>query len=817
MATLLSDLRYALRQLRRTPGFTMVALLTLAVGLGVNAAMFSLVSAVLFRPVQVEEPERLVRIYTSQWERSGIPSRFFGASSLPDFEDFQVALGDVFSGMAAYEQNSLDVVAGEASVRRLVGFVGGDFFGTFRPRVVLGRGLPPSGAGASEGTSGVVIGDELWRSQLDGDPGVLGRRVTIAGEPFTIVGVVSSSSLAPMHDQGVDLLLPMSAYERLFEATQMMQGRDNRWVHVIGRLRDGVPIERAQAALTTAGARISAEHPAESGGRAYTLRSARTMIGFAGESAEQVRTIALLTLGVAGIVLLIVCANVANLLLARASRRAREIAVRLALGAARARILRQLLTESLVLALLGSMLATLIAMWVPDAVRLLPLPAGILPAVDARVLAYTVMLATIAALIFGLAPALHGTRLGAAQTIQRAGGSTITARRSRLRSGLLVSQIALAFVLLVAAGLLTRTMRNMRHADPGFDVESVLVVHLDVDARRLNATAARAAYERVLERVAAVPGVERVALATAIPLGGGGVRSSVSIAGYEPTPLESMELPFNRIAGAYLETMGMPLVAGSALPPSSERETHVLINEALARRYWSGRDPRGSTIRYGDGPSLTVAGIVRDAHFASVTSPPQPMIFRPLETSHFAWSPALHVRAAGDPLAIAAAVRTVVTDAAPELTMLSVQPLAEIAASRAAPTRVAASAMGVFGGLALLLASIGLYGVMAFLVSIRTPEVGIRMALGADRRAVVQLFLREGARVVLAGVAIGTVLALGFTRVMTGSLYGVPSWDPATYLGIATMLIAVALVASWLPARRATAIAPTIALRTEGG
>ena len=817
MAALLSDFRYALRQLRRTPGFTLVALLTLAVGLGVNAAMFSLVNAALFRPIQVAEPDRLVRVYTSQWERSGIPSRFFGGSSLPDFHDLDAALGDVFTGMAAWYQNSVVVGSGAESPRHLAAFVAGDFFGAYRPRLMLGRGVPPSTAAAGERDSWVVISDELWRSLFDGDSAVLGRAVTIADEPFTIVGVVASGSLAPIHDSGPDLVLPMSAYARFYDAAETMRGRDNRWIDIVGRLREGVSVEQAQVAVSAAGARIGAEYPAESGGRAYTVRSARTMAGFAGENAGQVRTIATLTLAVAGVVLLIVCANVANLLLARASRRSREIAVRLALGASRLRILRQLLTESLVLALAGAALAALIAAWVADAVRLLPLPAGILPVVDTRVLGYTAVLAAVSVLVFGLAPALHGTRLGAAQTIQRAGGSTITGRRSRLRTGLLVAQIALAFVLLVATGLLGRTMRNMRQADPGFDVRELLVVHFAVDARQLDAAGARAAYDRVIERVAALPGVERVALATTVPLSGGGARSSVTVTGYEPAPSESMELAFNRISSEYFETMGIPFVAGSGLPRDAERETRIVINEAMSRRYWGGRNAVGATVRYGDGPPLEVAGIVRDAHFSSLTSRPEPMLFRAIGPAHYTWSPALHVRARRDPLDLAAEVRDAALTAAPQLTLLSVRPLAEIAASRAAPTLVAAFAMGVFGALSLVLASIGLYGVMSFLVSMRTPEIGIRMALGADRRAVIWLFLGEGARVVLLGIAIGTLLALSGMRVLTGTLYGVPPWDPPTYLGIAALLAMVALLASWLPARRATTVAPTIALRTDGG
>ena len=817
MVTLLADLRYALRQLRRTPGFTAVALLTLAVGLGVNASMFSVVSAVLFRPIQVEEPERLVRVYTSEWERSGIPSRFFGASSLPDFEDLQAALTGVLSSSTAWVVSSAPVGTGAEATDRITVYVAGDFFAAYAPRMVLGRGLPAAEVMGRDGGRSVVIGDALWQARFDADSGVLGRAIMIADEPFTIVGVASSASLAPMFDQQVELVLPMSAYARVFGSDRTMRARDNRFFHIAGRMRPDVTIGQAQAALTAAGARLSADHRAESGGRAYTLRSARTMIGFAGDNADQMRALAALMLAITGVVLVIVCANVANLLLARASRRAREVAVRLALGAGRGRIVRQLFTESLLLALLGGALATLIALWATDLVRLLPLPAGVLPGVDVRVLGFTLVLAAGSALVFGLTPALHGARLGAAQTIQRAGGTTTTGSRSRLRSALLVAQMALAFVLLVAAGLLGRTLRSMRSADPGFDLQSVLIAQFGFDSRRVDAASARAAYGRVMDRVAAVPGVERLALATRVPMSGGGVRSSVTVSGYEPAPTESMELPFLRVTREYVETMGMRIVAGVSFASVADGAPRVLINQAMARRYWAGRDPLGSTIRYGDGPELVVIGVVADAYFESLTRPPEPMVFQQFGDGDIAWVPALHVRTSGDPSSMAGTVRTLIADLAPELSIGEVRRLDEIAANRAMPSRVAAIAMAIFGALALLLTSIGLYGVMAFLVSLRTPEVGIRMALGADRGAVVSLFLRDGARVALMGIGVGVLLALGVTRVLASALHGVAPWDPVTYAGIALLLAAVAVAASWIPARRASAITPTIALRTEGG
>lgn len=539
MSQLTQDLRLAVRQLVRSPGFAIVALLTLVLGIGVNTTMFTVVSAVLYRPLPVEQPDRLVRIYTSEWEQSGIPTRFFGASSYPDVVDLRTGLSDVLSGLAAFTVAGLGITGDPAGTRLTTAFVTDDFLSIYGVHPTRGRGLASSAQGGDAGSE-VVITDRVWREQLGGTADVLGRSVVLAGDPYTIVGVVPAEALAPLQDQGVDALVSVHAYPRIFAAPELMEERDTRWLDVVGRLRPGVSTENAQDALTVAGQRIGEANPAESGDRRYTLRAAPTLIGFAGSSADDIARMAIIVMIVVGRVLLIACANLANLLLTRASRRRREIAIRLSLGASRARVVRQLLTESLVLAVLGGFLATLAAIWATDLFALLPLPAGIAPTVDVRVLAYTGLIAVAAGFIFGLAPALHGTRAALVHAMQHDGGRTVASGRSRLRTSLVVAQIALSFVLLVSGALLGRTLMAIRSADPGFAAERVLVAGIDLDPRRFDATAARAMHDCILERTAAIPGVEHASLSTFVAFSGQRSRMSITVPGHEPAPGERM-------------------------------------------------------------------------------------------------------------------------------------------------------------------------------------------------------------------------------------------------------------------------------------
>ncbi len=817
MDTLAQDLRYAIRQLVRSPGFTIVALVTLVLGIGINTTAFSLVNAVLFRPLPVEEPDRLVRIYTSEWERSGIPSRFFGSSSYPDVVDLEAGLRDVVTGLAAYETARLGLAGSPDAAMLSTAFVGGDFFEVYGIRPTRGRGLQPAETSASAAGNVAVVTEGLWHTQLARDPGVLWRSITLAGEQFTIVGVVRDDVLAPLQDAGVDVILPLAAFPRIFVQPGLMEGRAERWLSVLGRLRPGTSVERAQAALATVTQRIGAEHPAESGDRRYTLQSASTLIGFAGGSAEDIRVMAVSVMAVVGLVLLIAGANLANLLLARASRRGREIAIRLSLGAGRGRVVRQLLTESLVLSLVGGVLASLLAFWAADALRLLPLPAGILPTVDARVLVFTALVAIAAGILFGLAPALRGTRTELAHVMQREGVRTIAGGRSRLRSALVAGQIALSFVLLVAGGLLGRTVVAMRDANPGFDTERVLVASIPLDRRRFDPPAARTMYDRVLERVSAIPGVERASLSSKLAFSGGRSRMSIDIPGYEPGPNESNELEVATVSPGWLGTMGIPIVRGVDLGDAPRGAPVAVINETMAQRYWPGRDALGATFRFGiggDSPPVTIVGIARDAQLDQLTSAPQPLIIRPIPEAYGA-SLVLHLRTAGDPAPLAALVREEMRALDADLPLVAMRPLSEVVSARSGPTRLAASSMAAFGALALLLAAVGLYGVMSFLVAQRAPEIGIRIALGAQRGSVLRLVLGDGVRVTAIGVAIGALLALAVTRGLGGTLYGVAPWDPLTFVGIAALLGVVACAATWLPARRAAGVDPAVALRAE--
>ena len=644
--TIAQDLRYAFRQLLRSPGFTIVAMLTLALGIGVNTAAFSLVNAVMFRPLPVEEPDRLVRIYTSEWEQSGIPTRFFGASSYPDFVDLDAGLRDVVTGLAAFETNSvrLDGRAGAPSLSAL--FVAGDFFGVYGIRPTRGRGIRAAETLAGVDANVAVVTEGAWRTHLAEIPDIVGHTLAIAGESFTVVGVVGDEVVAPLQDRGVDVILPLAAYTRITAQPEILDGRADRWLSILGRLRPGASPERARNTLTAVAQRIAAAHPAESGDRRYTLQSSPTMIGFSAGNASTIQAVAGVVMAVVGLVLLIAGANLANLLLARASHRGREIAIRLSLGGGRARIVRQLLTESVVLAVMGGILAVLIAIWVVDALRLLPLPAGIVPTIDSRVLAFTAAVAVGAGVLFGLAPALRGTRSELAHVLQREGPRTIGGRRSRLRTALVGGQIALSFVLLVAGGLLGRTVLAMRDANPGFDVDRVLIATIEIDQRRIDAPRAQALYDRILERTAALPGVERSSLASRIALGGGRTRMSVDLPGYEFAPDESSEIEVISVSPEWLETMGIPIVRGSSLADVRSGARVAVVNEAMARRYWPGREAVGATFRFGRGgdtPAVTIVGVARDARITALTSSPAPLIIRPIPQS-FGASLALHLR-----------------------------------------------------------------------------------------------------------------------------------------------------------------------------
>lgn len=808
MDTLFQDLRYALRTLWRSPGFALVAVLTLALGIGLNTAIFSVVNGVLLRPLPFREPGQLVRLHHVHAEKAAEGGPF----SPQDLEDLQAGATG-FEGLAGYlyEPGAAGMnLTGDGEPRQVqAAHVSREFFSLLGVNAARGRTLRPD-----ENVPGadrvVVVSDALWRSRYNADPGVVGRTVTLQGEPFTVVGVMPPGFAYP--DAQAQAWVPMS----LIGEDDIPRERGLRWIEVIGRLRPGTTPEAALGSVNSVLGRLAAEHAGTNEGwgraRLQTLRD--SVVG-------PVRPALLVLLGTVALVLLVACANLANLLLARASAREREVAIRTALGAGRGRLVRQLLTESLVLALLGGALGLALA---SSGVRaLLALSAGTIPrpeevGVDGRVAAFALLLSIATAVLFGLVPALRASRGATSETLRDGGRGGTQRRGTGTRAALVLAQTAAAMVLLVGAGLLVNSFWRLVKVDPGFRPENVLVASLEIPTDRYQTPAAMNAYRgELVRRVGEIPGVLAVGAAKTQPLRGGGEPYDFTIPGRSGpdatmTPASGTLI----VSPRYFESLGIPLLRGRAFVDNDdlpESPAVMMINQAAARRYFAGADPVGQTVNLRDYP-ITVIGVVGDVRNEGLAAEPQPTVYFPFGMAPRA-ATQLFIRTSGQPEAIADAVRRAIRAADP------LQPIAEIRTMRSAMADTVAQPrfftilLSIFGAVAVLLAALGLYGVVAYSVTRRTTEIGIRMALGARARDVVGMVVGRSAWPTAAGILAGTLGALLLSRWMSSMLYQVRPGDPATFAGAALLLAVVALVASWLPARRAARIEPTQALRAD--
>ncbi len=787
-------------------------MLTLALGIGATTTVFSAVSALLLRPIPGAEPDQVVRLYTTS-PMGGSEARY-GSWSYPEFADYRDRSG-VFSHLAIHEPRGFLLRVGVEPENVPGAAVSGSFFEVFGLRPLLGRTLLAGDDSIGRPSFVAVISRALWEQRFGADRGVIGRPITVDGHPFTIVGVVGSEPLfgalgAPK------VWIPITARAALDPTANRIDSRNVRFADVFGRLQPGVTPVEAQAALDVVAARIAMmDVPDHTKGR-VALVPAGTLAGLT-VSPDERRSVVLagtLLLGVTGIVLLITCANIANLLLARATRRRRELAVRASLGAGRGRIIRQLLTESVLLALLGAGGGLLLAAWGIELLRLVPRVAGFSPSLDVRVLGFAVLVALASGLAFGLVPASETFRLDMVSSLKN-GSQGGGMRRPLLQRVLVVGQIALSLVLLVAAGLVVRTLSNLRNVDPGFKVERLLVAELDFSGEGRGVISAPPAerVERLLQRVRALPGVEEASVATAAPLTG--IQTTTTL---YPHPSElrgdTIRAHVASVDDAFFRTLGVPLVRGQgfdALPASDAKG--VLINHAMARRYWRGRDPVGQPLTPAD-PDMYVAGIVRDIRYLGPGEEPVPMFFHRYPRDAYSYA-RLYVRTRGRPAALAGAVHRTVREVNPRMPVSGVRPMTELARDSLAQPRTLTTFLGLFALLALMLAAVGLYGVMAYSVAQRTREIGVRLALGAERRDVTRLVVGEGARMTVMGLALGGMGALAATRTLRGVLYGVEPTDVLTFAAVVLLLGSVALLASYLPARRAARVDPMIALRSE--
>jgi predicted permease len=813
------DLRHAVRLLRKSPGFAAAVVLTLGLGVGAGTTIFSFVSALLLEPLPVADPASVVAVFTSDYSGPR-----FGASSYPDHMDF-LEQADAFAGLAAHTVAPLSLGTGAHTDRVFGELVSANYFAVAGTRASRGRLLAPED-GLPGAPPVLVVGDALWRRAFGADPGLIGRSVTLNGRPFTVVGVAPPGFRGMTRGMAVELWVPVTAPGAI-PSSDRLDRRGSRWLFVLGRLKAGVTARDAEARLAVLAGRLQQAHP-----DAWTdVRKQRRVVSVVPESQARIFPEARgavvgflgLLLAVVGLVLMIACSNVASLMLARAGARRRETAVRLALGASRGRLVRQLLTESLLLSLLAGALGLLLASWATDLLVALrppvPVPVALDLELDGRVLVFSLALSMLTALGFGLLPALQASRPELVPALKdETPGSGRSAGSSRRL--LVIVQMAVSVVLLIGAGLFLQSLRNAQGIDPGFDARNLLLLTTDLRLNGYPESAGREFYRRLLERAGALPGARSASLATGVPLGLSSRRRGITIEGYRPAAGEDMEVHTASVGPGYFRTMGVALARGRDFDAGDGPGAPLVavVNEAFARRYWPGQDPIGKAIRMGSrnaaAEPFAVVGLARDGKYVTLGEEPRPFFYLPFLQRYEAEA-VLHVRTQGDPRALVAVLRREVQALDPGVPIYDVKTMTDHLGVALLPARLAAGLLGVFGGLAIVLAALGLYGLVAYSVSQRTRELGIRVALGARARDLLSMVMGLGLGLAAIGVGVGLPLAFAGTRLAGSLLYGISPTDPPTFAGIALLLVAIALLASYVPARRATRVDPIVALRYE--
>jgi predicted permease len=802
--TFIQDVRYTVRSLRRAPGFTAVALLTLALGIGANMAMFSIVNGILLQPLPYADADRLVSLHQAN-PKQGVR---YGRVSLADFDDWRQTRS--FAAMAAYDVIPQTLTGHGDPIELQAAYVTGDFFGVLHVSAQQGRVLDANDhrqAGRS-----AVISDRLWRTRLGAEPGALGSPIQLRGEPFTIVGVMPASFQFPTPD--TDVWVPESVLGVQAIGPRV---RDNRVFEGVARLGPGMGLGQAQADLNAVATRLGGEYP-----QSNAAWSAATVVPLQTAIVGDIDKALVVVLSVVGFILLIACANLANLLLARGAGRAREIAIRMALGAGRLRIVGQLLTESVVLALLGGVLALLLSVW---GVRtILALSAHTLPRpenvrIDGRVIGFGLVLAVMTGLVFGLVPAVRAALAEPQHDLK--GGRGTVGHGKGLRSALVVAEIGLAVVLVIGAGLMARSFLKLSSVDPGFNANQVLTVSLQLNLANVPDTGIAAHLirrrEEIIERVATLPGVVKVGMINAFPLRDeGNVFVYTRTDGRGPQDGAPLRAETRYVSADYVHAMGIQLRRGAPLPDrwAKGAPVPILISETTARRFWPGEEAVGQNLRASWGTSLVVNGIVADVRSVGLAEEPAPAVYLP-QTIAPRLLATLAVRATGDPMALAGPIRQVIRELDPNQPIRSIATLRGVMSESIARDRFFTVLFGMFAGLALVLAAVGVYGVVAYSVGQRTQEIGVRMALGARAIDVVRMVLTEGMFLVFGGIALGALSALLLTRALQSQLYGVSAKDPIAFIIAPAILAGVTLLACYVPARRATRIDPMRALRND--
>ena len=825
MGTFVRDLRQGLRQLIRRPGFSMAAIASLALGIGLTTTLFSVVNAVLLRPTPIARPDRLVEIYSGF---SDFPQL---TTSYPDFRSIREA-ADAFQGIAAHSfvrailstSNRPQLVTGEA--------VTASYFDVLGIVPSPGRGFRRDEDAAPGSAAVVVLSHGLWQRQFGGRADIVGTAIDLSGHRYSVVGIAPRAFGGTLPGVPTDFWVPLTMIDRLdFSGVQWSTGnepgvrrleqRGARWLFVKGRLAEGRTVLDARGQVETIFKRLRADYPATHKNVLPSVVSAAG-IRFHPALDGYVRTASLVLLTAVGLVLLIACANVANMLLARGTARRREVAIRAAMGAGRGRIVRQLLSESLVLAVAGGSAGALIAMWAGRAVAgfgtdLFPIPVEFNVAVDRTVFAFVVGVSILTAVLFGLAPAMSASKLELVPALKASVADPGRRRRRiSLRDALVVGQFALSLVLLASGALLTRGLLTARGTDIGYDAESIASLSFNLQMNGYDQSRAAAFRDRAIEELRGLPGVAAVSYASRLPLAPDINMEGIKVPGHhgpsaEPTPVDAVF-----VGADYFHAVGVPIVAGRALGADDVQHERrvVVVNETMARRYWPDGSAVGRRIVVGDSDDQVseVVGVARDHKVRSVGEPPRPYLHLPAGPST---ALTFIVRTTSPSISMLPTLRDALWRLERNIVFTADESAAEIAAATMAPTKIGAAMIGGFGALALLLAAVGLYGVIAYSVSLRTREVGIRMALGAERGQVLRLVLTEGGRLALIGTALGATASLAAGQVLESLLYGVSAFDPIAFGVAASVLLVVAAIANFVPALAAARIDPVAALARD--
>jgi putative ABC transport system permease protein len=807
LADFLNDLRYAVRLQRKNPGFTIVAVIALALGIGANTAIFSVVNTVLLRPLPYKDPERLVMVW-EEATKAGYPTDTPAAANFVDWRDQNQA----FEGMAAIADESFNLT-GSGDPERLEGRrVSANLFPLLGVEPQLGRVFA-----AAEDQPGservVVLSYKLWQRRFGGDAGIVGKTLNLNGAGYTVVGVMPARFQFPTADD--EAWVPIAFTQE--DATN----RGRHYLEVVGRLKPSVTLPQAQAEMSRIATRLQQQYPQSNTDLGAVITPLHEhLVG-------DIKPALLILLGAVGLVLLIACANVANLLLARAAVRQKEIAVRVALGARRSRLIRQFLTESVSLSVLGGLVGLAIAYGGLVVLKSF-IPENISQAreisIDYKVLGFTLLVSVATGLIFGLAPALQSIRFNQIETLKEGGRDAATGGSGkRLRGLLVMAEVAISLVLLIGAGLLINSFLRLRNVDPGFRAENLLTMRIVLPEPKYEKRARRSAfYTDLVQRVQSLAGVRSAAVTTNLPLYRQGNSISVSIEGKpEPPPGQEQIVVTRMISPSYFDTMTISLLKGRGLTDQDTDDSPnvAVISETMARRYWPGEEPVGKRLAIGKVRSpedlIQVIGVAKDVRQFELTADPKPQMYLTYRQFGFFDLRDLVVKTDVDPASLAATVRNAVWEIDKDQPVSNIRTMEDILGDSIARQRFSMLLLAIFASVALVLAAVGIYGVMSYSVAQRTHEIGIRMALGAQTSAVLKLAVGYGLKLVGAGIIIGLIASFALTRVMSTLLFGVTATDPTTFMLISLLLIAVAAIASYIPARRATKVNPIIALRYE--